>query len=216
MNDKRIPDPHLEDTSKTPPPTEQMSAHGPHDTSYDRPAQPYEHHASPYGQTTQMSPVERESGPQQQVQPPTPSGLELDRASILLRIGGWIEIVFGALTILTSFFIIFMRDSMPAFLRTQDLETATEMLGEMSGVMTALAVVDIVVGLLIIWFGITAIRHHRDDQKVTFLYVVGIVLVVLAVIGLAGGIGITSLVGLIGAICYFLGARYKRNHYSVM
>ncbi len=141
---------------------------------------------------------------------------QLQRASVLLRVGGWIEIVYGLMTFVTALLLAVMGDAIPAFMKTQDLMTAMEMLEEMPSFLIALAVIDMVIGALVIWFGITAVRHHRDDEKITFMFVVGIVLLVFGIFGLIGGLNITSVLGLVGAVCYFLGALFKRKHYLVM
>ncbi len=211
MNDRKHQDPQWNAASRMPGPEEQYRARGAQHPVDGQPAQLPEQQPS------------AEPGGRSQHAPYPPPGAaaradseDLKRASLFLRIGGIGKILIAVYGLISALVLIFLPHNIPGIFMTEDLSEGMRMIEDMQlgFLLTGLAIVSLIFSILTLWFGIVAVRHHRDERKIGFLFTVGILFLIQSVYGVISAFAISSVINLLVSAAYFNGARLKRKHYQ--
>ena len=159
----------------------------------------------PYGQYGQP--------PYGHQQPPQEVQSKARTASILLRIGGWMNIVSGVLSILGIILLVFASSVFFNMFAEEIANEAAMAAGITTFLLVIIGLFLAIGGAVNLWFGISAVKHHADNQKVQFLFVAGIIQAVFAVLGIIGTRSFTGFFGIVAAGTYLAGAIMERQVY---
>lgn len=147
-------------------------------------------------------------------EPPQEVQEKARNASILLRIGGWINIFSGAMSLLGILLLAFGSSIFYSLFANEIAGEAALAAGITTFVLVVLGIFLAINGGVSLWFGITAVKHHADNQKIQFLFVAGIIQAVFAVLGIIGTRSLTGILGIAAAGTYLAGAIMKKQLYQ--